>query len=217
MMNTGEMKYFDTERTLTTITAVTTTWPAGTIVDPLTFNTLCVPDTGSGVSQRIGRDIKVYKIKIRGLITTPAQSVQGVADNATNVRFILVQDTQTNGAQMTSAQLLADQGAANTTINAFQNINNFGRFRVLKDKMLPLGNANIAGSPTSADLVQSGMTRPFKFNINFKVPISVRFNATNGGTIADIIDNSFHIICGTDNSTLAANLQYVSRVCYKEK
>lgn len=212
----GEMKYFDTERAATAIAAVTTTWGAGTILDPATFNTLVVPVVGAAINQRIGREVKVFKIKIKGEIIIPAQAAQNAADNASVMRYLLVQDTQTNATQMSSAQLLSDQTAADTTIHAFQNLNNFGRFRVLKDKYIVFGNMNVAGSPTANDLVQSGTKKTFKCSVKFKKPVSIRFNATNGGTIADIIDNSFHFIIAADNVVYVPTVSYVSRVCFKE-
>lgn len=213
---TGEMKYFDTELAQTAITAVTTTWPAGTMKDPTTFNTLVVPVVGAAINQRIGREIKVLKIKIRGEFAVGTQATQAVADNGSNIRYMVVQDMQTNAAQMTGAQLQTDYSGPEVTIGGFQNLNNFGRFRVLKDKQIQFSNANMAGSPTAADLVQSGFRRPFKCNIKFKIPIKMRFNATNGGTIADIIDNSFHFLAGTDNTNLGPTVSYACRVCYKE-
>lgn len=212
----GEMKYFDTERAATAIAAVTTTWGAGTILDPAVFNTLVVPTVGAAINQRIGREIKVYKIKIKGEIIVPTQAAQAAADNASVMRYLLVQDQQTNAAQMTSAQLLSDQAAADTTIHAFQNLNNFGRFKVLKDKYVVFGNLNVAGSPTAADLVQSGTKKTFKCSVKFRKPVSIRFNATNGGTVADIIDNSFHFIIAAENVVYVPTVSYVSRVCYKE-
>lgn len=213
---TGEMKYFDTELASTAITTVTTTWPAGTIKDPAVFLTLCVPTVGAAINQRIGREIKVMKIKIKGTILVGTQAAQGAADNGAQIRYVLVQDMQTNAAAMTGAQLFTDGGAAETTINAFQNLNNFGRFKVLKDKTINISNSNIAGSPTTGDLVQSGWKRPFKCNVNFKEPVRIRFNATNGGSIADIIDNSFHFLVGQDNVNLAATVAYSCRVAFKE-
>lgn len=223
----GEMKYFDCDYTATAITALTTTWPGGTMVDPLTTinlgsaavaNPLCLvaPTVGAALNQRIGRQILVRKIKVRGTINVPAQAAAATADSATRVRIMLVHDMQTNATQMTGAQLMQDASAANTTVNSFQNPNNFGRFRVLKDKTFTLYNPNMAGSPTTADLVQQGLTKTFKWVINFKVPVAVHFNATNGGTVADIVDNSFHMVAGTDNTTLAPTLIYYSRVAYKE-
>lgn len=212
----GEMKYFDTEKVATAIAVCTTTWVAATMADPAPFNCLCVPTVGAAVNQRIGRDIRVMKIKIRGEFVSGAQAAQAAADNGALIRYMVVQDTQTNSAQMTGAQLMTDGAAAETTINSYQNLNNFGRFRVLKDKVVAFSNVNVAGSPTAGDIIQSGFKRPFKCNIKFKVPIKVRFNATNGGTIADIIDHSFHFLVATENANLVASYAYTCRVAYKE-
>jgi len=224
---TGEMKYFDCDRSATALTAVTTTWPAGTIFDPGTTidlgaaavaNPLCLiaPTVGAGLNQRVGRKITVRKIKIHGTVAVPAQAAQAGGDAASKIRIALVQDLQTNAAQMTGANLYNNATEAATTIGSFQNPNNFGRFRVLKDKMFQIGNLNLAGSPTTADVIQNGTKVNFKFAVNFKKPVEVHFNATNGGTVADIVDSSFHIVAGCDSTAVAPTLAYYSRVCYKD-
>ena len=79
----GEMKYFDTYKTTTAVGVVTTTWPAGAMVDPTTTVnlgaaavatplSLFVPTVGSALNQRIGRSVLVRKIKIHGQITAAA-------------------------------------------------------------------------------------------------------------------------------------------------
>lgn len=224
---TGEMKYFDCDLTATAIAATTTTWVAGTILDPTTTLNLgdaavgtpaCIfaPKVSASLNGRIGRKVVVKKIKLRGLINIAAQASQGAGDSATIIRVLLVQDMQTNAAQMTGAQLMNDGSAAATTINSYQNPNQFGRFRVLKDKIITVSNANMAGSPTSADVIQNGLIFTFKFNVNFKGGVQVNFNATNGGTVADIIDNSFHVLAACNNNAYAPTLSYYTRVAYKE-
>jgi hypothetical protein len=222
---TGEMKYFDCEKDATAISAVTTTWVAGTITDPgTTINLgdaavatpLCLiaPKVSAALNGRIGRKIRVLKVKVHGHFVCPLQSVAATGDNPCKIRMFLVLDTQTNAAQMTSAQLLNDAGSAATTINTFQNPNNFGRFRVLKEKMFLFQNPNITGAATVIE--QQGLIQAWKLSYIFKGGLMMNFNATNGGTVADIIDNSLHIICGASNTTLAPQIQYYSRVCYKE-
>lgn len=222
----GEMKYFDCDRSATAISACTTTWVAGTIMDPgTTINLgaaavatpLCLfaPTVGAALNQRIGRKVKVLKIKVAGEIVVAAQAAQATGDGGSVVRLLLVQDCQTNSAAMTGAQLLNDGTAGETTVFSFQNPNNFGRFRVLKDKRFIMENPNSFNDAATTG-AQNGLKRHFKFNVNFKQPIEVHFNATNGGTVADIVDNSFHIIVGTDLTNLAPNLSYYSRICYKE-
>lgn len=226
---TGEMKYFDCSLGDTALSAVTSTWVAGTMKDPgTTINLgsaavatplcLCAPTVGAALNQRVGRKITVRKVKVHGTVYCIPQAAQAAADATTKIRIALVEDKQTNAAQMTGAQLYND-GAANeptVVINSFQNPNNFGRFRVLKDKMIVIQNLNLAGSPTAADVVQAGAKVQFKFSVNFKKPIEVHFNATNGGTVADIVDSSLHIVAGCDNTAYAPTLSYYSRVCYKD-
>lgn len=223
---TGEMKYFDTELSLSAVPVVTTTWVAGTILDPSTTinlgdaavaTPLClfVPKVSAALNGRIGRKVKVIKLKVHGFIQCSNQATQAAADPASLLRLILVQDTQTNAAQMTSAMLMNDAGAAATTLMSFQNPNQFGRFRVLKDKTIALQNPGGFNDAAGTGAI-NGILRHFKFSIKFRDPVMVNFNATNGGTVADIIDNSFHILCGANLIGLAPALTYYSRVSYKE-
>jgi len=230
----GEMKYFDCCRSNVNLSAVTTTWPAGAMVDPSTTinlgaaavaTPLCLfaPTVGSALNQRVGRSVLVRKIKVRGqlLSSTLQTSAAGFApDDSNKVRLMLVQDMQTNAAQMTAAQLMNDAADAATTINSYQNPNNFGRFRVLKDKEVPFQDPNFTVSETAAssfNAYQAGLIRQFKWTVNFKTPVKVQFNATNGGTVADIVDNSFHIVAATTSTTnVNIAISYYSRVAYKE-
>lgn len=222
----GEMKYFDCECTATNLVACTTTWVAGTLVDPTTTinlgsapvaTPLCLfaPTVGAALNQRIGRQVKMFKVKVHGLLTVPPQAAQAAADASTMIRMMLVLDKQANAAPMTSAQLMRDAGAGGTTINSFQNPDNFGRFRVLKEREYSVSNLNVAGSPTAGDVIQVSWSKPFKMSKKLG-GLPVRFNATNGGTVADLIDNALHIIIAVNNAAYVVNVAYYTRVCYKE-
>lgn len=209
----GEMKYFDLSVNATNL-AASADWTA-TEFDP-SGSGLFHPTVGSAINQRIGREVKVYKIKINGTLSVPAQANQTAGDAANFIRLLLVQDTQTNSTQMQGEQLM-DPGTGGSAYNAtlgFQSLANFGRFRVLKDKTYTVQNPNSFWDGTNIEV--NGLQKPFKFTITFKKPVSVRFNATNGGSIADIVDNSFHVLCNTNSTSLAPAIIYNSRVCYKE-
>lgn len=206
----GEMKYFDTEADGTVPSSAT--W-ASTMTDPATFNTLCVPQVGAGVNQRIGKGVKIMKIKIKGTLIYPNAEGSGSSVPSTVMRILLVQDKQTNSSQMTGAQLMTAGSTDQLAPLTFQNIDNFGRFQVLKDKTVTLEDPNLAGTDVLHDI--NGKIRTFKINHKFKFPVNVRFNATNGGTVADIVDNSFHVLMNCNNiNTISYN--YVCRVSYKE-
>lgn len=208
----GEMKYFDSERTLTAINS-TADWTTGEY-DPATLNTLFVPTVGAAVNQRIGKEVKVIKISIRGTIFCAKQANDTASLQATVVRYALVQDTQTNAAQAQGENVFSTQASAGASVYAHQNIDNFGRFRVLHDKVKVMKDPNMSYDGTNIEV--NGLTSPFKMKHKFKKPVRVRFNAANGGTIADIVDNSWHIMANCSNTELVPQIQYVCRVYYKE-
>lgn len=203
---TGEMKYFDTAGNFTMVAS--NDWTA-TEADPGTFLNLCNPVVGAAINQRIGRRVKVMKIKVRGHIVTPSQAF-GATEDACLARLLLVQDKQTNSAQVQGETIMTPQAGAAFAVHSFQNLDNFGRFNVLSDKTIVIQDPNPEGANHNGRIV------PFKMTHTFKKPVEVQFNATNGGTIADIVNDSFHVLCNCTDIDLAPLLQYVARVNYKE-
>jgi len=209
----GEMKYFDTVRTSTSV-ARSNTW-GGTTTDPATINTLCCPVVGAGFNQRIGKEINIVKLKIRGQFQLP--SIEGYANGQppVTIRYGIFQDMQTNATQADGSLVMTPTAAVDDAPFTFQNIDNFGRFKVLKDRTTLIQDPNLAGDTTAHDV--NGKSTLFKMTIKFRQPIKVRFNNTNGGTIADIIDNSLHFYANS-NAILGRSVMvnYLCRVCYKE-
>jgi len=211
----GEMKYFDSFLSAAAV-AEGTAW-TGTELDPATLNTLFCPQEGAAINQRIGRKVKLYKIKIRGFITTAAEPDQADILNAPSVRILLVHDMQTNSTQMQGEEVMATPGGATTALTAsvFQNTANFGRFRVLKDKVYRPSIVT-AGTDGASTTSQNVSQIPFKYTINYKAGIDVMFNATNGGSVADIVNNSWHVIGTKSNANFVTSISYQCRCCYKE-
>lgn len=205
-----ERKYFDSEVSAVALVSSATAW-AGMEFDPTTLNTLFAPVTGDDFNNRSGRKVQVLGIKIKGHINIQAQSDQVAADNAALIRILLVQDQQTNAAQLNSEDVITS-GAASAAIDMFQNPAFFGRFRVLQDRFFSLQSPSITFDGTNIE--QSGLVRPFKMNIRFTKPVVVHFNATNGGTVADIIDNSFHIIANSTSIQTAPTINYKCRTTF---
>lgn len=210
----GEMKYMTTELIAKNFIA-SNNWTS-TNMDPATFNVLFVPVKGTGIDQREAREVTVYKIKVRGIIFAGSQSGQVVCDNGSLMRVALVQDTQTNAAQLTGNQVFEAPatGDSRAAVCSYQSLDNLGRFKVLKDQVFKLETPAVV-SPVAASFEQGGITRYFKWNVNFKGGLRVHFNQTDGGTIADIVDHSFHIVGTTTSTTLGPQLTYRCRVSYK--
>lgn len=213
----GETKYFDTYRASNAINA-STNW-TNTEQDPnspLAINCLFAPQVGNTISTRVGRRVDVKKIKIRGYVRTPAQANVTDADPGSYVRLILVQDTQTNGTQMQGEDLMQPPtlATADQCPTTFQNLENFGRFKVLRDMEVCISNPNTTYDGTN--LEQMGQMFPFKINVTFSRGMRVHFNSTNGGTVADIVDNSFHVLAIANSVNLTPQLVYSCRVSYKD-
>lgn len=214
-LSVTERKYFDSYLSAQALVAATD-WTA-TELDPATLNTLFVPQEGSAINQRIGRKVCVKKITIRGLIRIPKQANQTATDAAAQCRLIFFIDQQTNGTQAQGEELMAAPGSANAVLctSTFQSTANFGRFRVLKDKTYMLQNANLAYDGTNLEV--QGLQKQFKFTVKFAKPLYIHFNSTNGGSVADIVDNSFHIIGTCSNvADYAPLLYYQCRTIYTD-
>lgn len=209
-----EKKYFDATKASTALVATAASW-ASTEVDP-TANSLFTPTSGSGISNRIGRKVAVHKIKVHGTISFGVKTAQTQVSNYPDVRLILYMDKQTNGAQAQGEDVMASSGTAAAVNNqlTFQSLANFGRFRVLKDKLLSIRDGVATNNAAGTTISMECGTTPFKWNIVFKKPVVVHFNATDGGTIADIVDNSFHMIALS--SSTDAYIAYESRVVFTD-
>lgn len=215
----GEMKYFDTERSATAIPANGTY--VGTSFPPnvSTPTTLCCPVTGSGISQRIGRKVNVHRIVVKGIIQIVQQTGQAAGDAASTIRLALVQDTQTNATQAAGSDIfqVPTTVSAVNAVCSFQSLQNLGRFRVLRDKTINMQNPNMANDTQAAGgIVQQGLQRKFKLTYKPNKPIQVSFNAVNGGTISDIVDNSWCVYALSTSTSLAPTITYQARVYYKE-
>jgi len=209
----GEMKYNDTYVN-STVLAAATDW-TGTEMDPATLNTLFVPQLGTGINQRIGQKVSVVKQVIRGQVFAPILTNQTASHQNPVVRLIHFMDEQTNSTQAQGEDLMSAPSANATSAPfGFQNVNNFGRFKVLKDKMrtLPVGNISYDGT----NIEQGGVAIPFKFTFKPKKPVVMQFNATNGGTVADIVNNSFHLLAITSSTGITPQISYVCRTYYKD-
>lgn len=206
---TPEMHYIDTDLDATGIQNIAGASWANCEMDPAGTLTLFAPVQGDDIVNRTAKRAFVTSIKIKGFISIAAQTAQLTSDGAGYTRIILYHDQRTAGVQTQAEDVIASGSATLNTVCAFQNTNSFGKVRILKEKILGNGDLNIAGVTGSVE--QQGRIIPFKFNVKFQKPVEVNFQ-TNGGTIASIIDNSFHVIAATNNSSLAQQLAYKCRV-----
>ncbi len=196
-----EVKFFDTE---STADAFATTWAT---MEPATTNLTAVGQ-GDGESQRDGRKYMIRSIHVRGQVIDQATESQTAPSGDGTVRFCLVWDTQTNGAQLTATDVM--DGGQTNDIWSYRNLQFSKRFRILYDKTIVIPTGRSAQNEGAANLFASSQTQvQFKINKIFKKPIPVLMSGTTAD-IANVTDNSLHMIgVGDSTNTL---LQYQCRV-----
>ncbi len=206
-----ELKFYDQKLTQSNLTAPTDAStgerdPSATVL----LNTVV---QGDGESNRDGRKITMRSIFIEGVIDVAIQASQSTANNATSIFIALVMDTQTNGATLNSEDVFTNPGAnAILAASPFRNLQNIKRFRVLATVKMTLANPALANATSfSADtgIIQNGLQR--RFRIFRRLSQQVTYTNTTE-TVANISDNSLHIIAFCNNTNLVPTISYNSRL-----
>ena len=192
------------------------TW-IDSVIDPPT-NGLFTPALGTGSDFRMGRTVWVKKIYISWYLEVPAYEIN-VFPQAIVVRLALVQDTQTNGTQMTGLDVFQDgltSSNAQLLMTTHQNVANFGRFKVLRDETitLPINTTYKDETPQPPNYFTGAVSKTGDWIWKPKVPVKVNYNELPGGSISDVIDNSWHVVAHSTNSNFPVRLYYSCRTTY---
>ncbi len=169
----------------------TDVWAGGEMEDATALSLSAIAQ-GDGESQRDGRVAVIHSVFIKGFIVR-AQEESSISPFDDNVcRLAIVQDKQTNGAQLNAEDVFGTIGAG-FDVNSVKNLQNSARFMVLKDKTF---NFKISGQTNegAANLfAHGGSYLPFKMGHKFNPPIRVNHTGTTA-VVASIADNSLHLI-----------------------
>lgn len=202
-----ETKYYDTGLNQSALTAPHTC--EGGEHDPATVLTLSAPAQGDGEQNREGRKILVKSVQINGTIHVEKQADQTAGDNGVTVFVALVQDMQTNGAQLNSEDVFTNPIGVNVVgADPLRNMQYTSRFRVLATRRI-----NIYPPPMTYDgtnIEQAGVQRPF--HIFKKLSMPVGFTTTASAGYSGVVDNSLHVIAYASNTTMSPSISYNARI-----
>lgn len=164
-------------------------------IDPSTPKHLTSIAQGDGPSQRDGRQVVINSLFIRG------RCVNNRPYGA-RVRIAIVLDTQTNGSVPVADEVYMFPNAG-TEIDSFRNLEWTQRYKVLYDKTFTLN-----AFPFLDGVGGIESSRPVKnFEVNLtNLNIRQQYKDT-GGELANVTDNSFHIMAVSDNSDLSVEYQ----------
>lgn len=184
---------------------------------------LFAPALGTAANQRIGKSVTLHRLKIKGSIVVPPDNTGGTGmEPAVQVRLILFLDKQNNGAVTTTPSDLIDSTVyivgSDTYIDNFQNVDNFGRFRVLKDKIFNLQDPNILGTAgaTPTNVLSNGKIVHFKWTIKFPKGLPFRFNAGTTQVNSALSENSLFMLANMNTNLGTPLLKYRCRSSYTD-
>jgi len=206
-----EKKFYDTALTATAIPAPTDS--TGGEFDPSATSMISTPAQGDTEQNRDGKRIVIKSVQVSGSVTAPAQTaLAGVATSPQTEIFVaLVLDQQTNGAQLNSEDVYKNlSAAAGNATNPLRNLLFASRFRVLKEWCLKLV-PQLAVNNAAAGSVSIGASRA-EFDCFIPLDLNVNFNAGTTASIANVIDNSLHIIAFASSVDMAPVIAYNARI-----
>lgn len=162
------------------------------------FKLLAVPVLGTDMNNRIGRKILLKSVYIRGHVSSQYATTAATGITLGQLyRMIIFIDLQPNGAAPATTDLLVTAAP-----QSHLNLNNRDRFKILCDKQWtvdPYFYSTTASASVASASRQIWPVKKYK-----KLNIETVFNATNGGTIADIASGALYMFwigsSGTGNA-----------------
>jgi len=205
-----ETKFYDTMLVDRAILAPTDA--SGGEADPSATSMISTPAQGDTEQNRDGKKIVIKNVQVKGSVQKQTIELGANPPGGQTVFVALVLDTQSNGAQMNSEDCFknttADTGSAP---NVMRNLLFSSRFRVLKSQIFHL---DVPISHFAVDSFSSpGIRREFDWFIPLN--LNVNFNAGTTASIANVIDNSLHMICYTNSTNGTPLLNYNARIRFQ--
>lgn len=180
-----------------------------TVAGPPNFQYLNAMINGAELYQRVGRKVYMKSLHIRGFLFP-----NGAVPVNEFGRIIVFYDSQPNKAAITIANLLQDSNAAAaTSVVSEINLVNRQRIKILRDYQvyLPAGTgANDVSTNTLPDQITSSLSIDMFIKLK---GLEAIYDATNGGTVADITSGAIGITFVTVDGALWT-FQYGSRLRY---
>ncbi len=202
-----ETKFYDTSLVGSAITAPADA--AGGEHDPSTTVLLNTVVQGDGESNRDGRKITMKNISVNGRVFALTQANQTALDGGCVVYVALVLDTQTNGITMVSEQVFCNQSAnAALAAQPYRNLQFSRRYKVLGSHQFEMLIPDSSYDGTNIE--QSGVGVNFRFDVKLR-DIPVTYTGTTED-VANITDNSLHLIAYTGSTGIVPTLSYNARL-----
>lgn len=206
-----ETKFLDTSLAATALVAPADS--TGGEFDPSAMSMISTPAVGDGEQNRDGKRIIIKNVYLKVVLNLPAQELVVAPQIGTKVFVALVQDTQSNAAQMNSEDCFKNTAAiAATAMIPQRNLLFSNRFRVLKYECVDLTPDTLSHFANDSFSV-GGKTVVLDWFLPLDMPVN--FNAGTTASIANVIDNSLHVIAFSNTIVGAPTIAYNARVRFQ--
>jgi len=169
---------------------------------------LSAPAQGDTEQSRDGKRIVIDSLILKGYVMGDPSNNAALGESS-KVFVAVVLDTQTNVTQLNSEDVF--KNTLNTAAGCVCPLKNllFGkRFRILKSQVYDLTPYGLGTGGAAATASYSAVRKDFDWYIPFKTPLAVNLNAGTDANVANVIDNSIHVIAfhtGAGNASIGYN------------
>lgn len=190
-----ELKFFDTYLLVTDCgeAANLSDGMVSNFCGPIANGPLFNPGQGDGLNARNDRAVLVRSWHVKGsLQVLPIDNGTKIPEGI-SVFVALIHDKQTNGAQCSAADVFVNgSGSQNLLMCLQRNPHRGARFEVLRSTIIDMKpiDFEVLDILTPDQTASVGQWAHFEFFIPMDTVVNFKGNA---GTIADIVDNSWHI------------------------
>lgn len=202
-----EPKFYDTfyPNTLLSITNDFT----GSMCDPTSTSMISTPSVGDSEQNRDGKKIVITQVEIKGVVFNGIQANQTGVDDWNHCWVALVLDTQSNQVQMSASDCFKALSTNAFVNRPFRNLLFGNRFRILKMKQFTFRSGYWSG--VSPSIIQEGQGKLFTMYKKLRLPVN--FNAGTTSSIANVMDNSLHVVAWSSGATAAVTtMAYQARI-----
>jgi len=219
MLNSGtagflglEKKFFDTAVASTNVASAAAM--TGGEYDPTALPgavaCLSAMAQGDGEQNRDGRKAVIKSCLVKGRLARPAVEAGAAPGPPCTVFLALVLDTQTNGLQLNSEDVYKNLAATATgSTIPIRNLAFGDRFKILRSETIEMDYATLGNDAADSHNAQ-GIAKTWEWFV--PMDLQVNFNAGTTAVIANVIDNSIHVLAFASTGTNAVSIEYNARV-----
>lgn len=205
-----ERKFYDTQLVATNLVAPTDA--TGGEFDPSATSMISTPAQGDGAQNRDGKRIVIESVQIEGTVGWANSEDQVDPFTWPEVFIALVLDTQSNATQINSEDVFTNSNTANLATRPLRNMAYAERFKVLRVVRFRIDPVEMNVAASNKYTVNAGVQGWSIFK-SFKGGLPVNFTATGTtASIANVTDNSLHIIAYATSTSLTPFINYNARI-----